>query len=459
MQTVDSTNFKSERIDSYCDLFSLHKQFPERYPFLLESVAHGTGQAQFDILFAFPGESLALESFEKLQRNNSHIQAPDFLTAFDQWWQSLKTPAQKSDLPFTGGWFVYLGYELAQQIEPRLQLTRTETDLPIAMATRIPAAIIRSHEQQCLFIIAENSHAELLGHMQKDIMLRTDSPASPKQIHATIQEEDSDVYIKAVERARRYIVDGDIFQANLSRLWEGTLEQGISPESLYENLRTHNPAPFSGFISINNASIISSSPERLVSVHNNIIETRPIAGTRPRSFDAKADMELQKELMSHPKEQAEHIMLIDLERNDLGRVCMPGTVNVNELMVLESYTHVHHIVSNVQGVLKKDIRPGDVIRAVFPGGTITGCPKVRCMEIIQELEHAERGPYTGSMGYINRDGSLDLNILIRTIVYNRGKLGIRAGAGIVADSVPEKELDETRAKAKGMLRALGVIDT
>ena len=187
-----------------------------------------------------------------------------------------------------------------------------------------------------------------------------------------------------------------------------------------------------------------------------IVETRPIAGTRPRDENQQSDEALAKELLSHPKEQAEHIMLIDLERNDLGRVCRPGTIEVNELMVLESWQHVHHIVSNVRGELDSNKSPVDVLRAVFPGGTITGCPKVRCMEILAEMEQQARGAYTGSLGYINNDGSMDFNILIRTMVREKeddnNKITFRAGGGIVSDSVAEKELEETRAKAKGLLK-------
>jgi anthranilate synthase component 1 len=200
--------------------------------------------------------------------------------------------------------------------------------------------------------------------------------------------------------------------------------------------------------------IISSSPERLLQVRDGVASTRPIAGTRPRSKDASTDEDLSTELFAHPKERAEHIMLIDLERNDLGRICEAGSVEVNELMVLESYAHVHHIVSNVQGRLREDVTPGQAIAAVFPGGTITGCPKVRCMEIISDLEQGSRGAYTGSFGYLNRDGSLDLNILIRTMVKDNDSVTFRAGSGIVADSDPAAELDETRAKAQGMLRAI-----
>jgi anthranilate synthase component 1 len=190
-------------------------------------------------------------------------------------------------------------------------------------------------------------------------------------------------------------------------------------------------------------------------VRDGVISTRPIAGTRRRGDSAADDEDLSSELFAHPKERAEHIMLIDLERNDLGRVCKAGTVDVDEMMVLESYAHVHHIVSNVRGDLRDEVTPGEAIAAVFPGGTITGCPKVRCMQIIDELEAAPRGAYTGSFGYLNRDGSMDLNILIRTMVKQGNQIRFRAGAGIVADSEPQAELDEARAKAEGMLRALG----
>jgi anthranilate synthase component I len=194
-----------------------------------------------------------------------------------------------------------------------------------------------------------------------------------------------------------------------------------------------------------------------VSVRERRVETRPIAGTRPRRGD---DALVTAELRANVKEQAEHVMLLDLERNDLGRVCVGGSVEVDEYMTIESYAHVHHIVSNVRGTAREDVLPGQVIRALFPGGTITGCPKVRCMEIIAELEGRPRGAYTGSLGYLGRDGSLDLNILIRTATVRalpeRGReLSILAGAGIVADSDPGRELEETRAKARGLVRALG----
>jgi anthranilate synthase component 1 len=257
-----------------------------------------------------------------------------------------------------------------------------------------------------------------------------------------------------VRRAIDYVRAGDVFQVNLSRLWTGKLRPGLSHAAIYDRLRKHNPSPFAGLATWGAQAIISSSPERLVEVQGRVVQTRPIAGTRPRGTSGLTDVVLSEELIAHPKERAEHIMLVDLERNDLSRVCVPGSVKVNENMVIESYAQVHHIVSNIRGQLYDDVFPGDVIRAVFPGGTITGCPKVRCMEIVAELERVGRGPYTGSMGYVNRDGDMDLNILIRTLVRDGEEVSLRAGAGIVADSIPERELEETRAKAGAIVLAL-----
>ncbi|HLF59277.1 MAG TPA: chorismate-binding protein, partial [Alphaproteobacteria bacterium] len=267
-------------------------------------------------------------------------------------------------------------------------------------------------------------------------------------------EEQGAIYLEGVRRVIDYVLAGDVFQVNLSRLWTGKLKPGLSHAAIYDRLRKRNPSPFAGLATLGERAIICSSPERLVEVEGRVVQTRPIAGTRPRGTSGLTDVALSEELIAHPKERAEHIMLVDLERNDLSRVCVPGSVKVNESMVIESYAQVHHIVSNIRGQLYDDVPPGDVIRAVFPGGTITGCPKVRCMEIIAELERVGRGPYTGSMGYVNRDGGMDLNILIRTLVREGDSISLRAGAGIVADSIPERELEETRAKAGAIVLAL-----
>lgn len=447
------------------DLLALHEAHPERYPSLLQSVAAGTAQARFDILFAFPGETLSLQLDGTLHRSDELLADNDFLQQLDCWWQRESSEEKvESSLPFGGGWFLYLGYELAAQVEKGLRLPEQgfATGLPVAFATRIPAAIIRDHQRQQSWLVAEEGDATLLDTMENDIAALSNM-VSVKQcdgrlLVTDLKEEEPSCYLSAVEKIKRYIVDGDVFQVNLSRAWQGEMAADVTTSDIYRSLCENNPAPFAGLACYQGYAVISSSPERLVSVSGHDIAVRPIAGTRPRSTEIDDDRALSEALMQHPKERAEHIMLIDLERNDLGRVCKPGSINVDELMVLESYTHVHHIVSNVCGTLRDATSPGDVIRAVFPGGTITGCPKVRCMEIIAELEQTTRGPYTGAMGYLNLNGDMDLNILIRTIVSDGKQVGLRAGAGIVADSIPDAELAETRFKARGLLRALGIND-
>jgi anthranilate synthase component 1 len=367
-------------------------------------------------------------------------------------------PGDGAGLPFYGGWFVYLGYELAGQIEPRLRLPAAGDGLPVAFATRFPGAVILDHVAERTLVVAEPGRHDVVETITRDIerLPHTVSVAMRDVGIACLDEEDPQRFLDAVARIHTYIVEGDVFQVNLSRGWRIGLQQPVVPDVLFNNLRIQNPAPFSGLACYGEVAIISSSPERLVTVRDGMVETRPIAGTRPRGQGVTDDAAVSGELLAHPKERAEHIMLIDLERNDLGRICAPGSIEVNELMALESYAHVHHIVSNVRGRLRPQITPGQVLGAVFPGGTITGCPKVRCMEIIAELEQTAREAYTGSMGYLNRDGSMDMNILIRTMVSHGRELVLRAGAGIVADSVAAAELEETRAKARGLLRALGL---
>ncbi len=273
-----------------------------------------------------------------------------------------------------------------------------------------------------------------------------------------IEEEDPARFLGAVARSLDCIAAGDVYQANLSRQWRIRARQPLDPVAIYERLRSTNPSPFAAVMRHGGFSVMSSSPERLLAIRGGMASTRPIAGTRPRGTSPERDAALIESLLANEKERAEHVMLIDLARNDLGRVCTGGSVRVDEYMSVETYAHVHHIVSNVSGRLREDVTPVQAIRALFPGGTITGCPKFRCMEIIAELEGAGRGGYTGSIGYLNRDGSCDLNILIRTLTAEDGNTAtFRAGAGIVADSNPALELAETLAKAKGLLRALQAV--
>lgn len=436
------------------DLLALHATQPERYPHLLSSAAIGA-KSRYDILFAFAGETLCLDQQGLNQPVAHQTDTQSFFEAMANWWQqeSINEP-NISDFPFVGGWYVYLSYEIAAEVEPALNLPADSSGLPIALATRFQTAIVIDHLTSLAYVVSEVGveHQARCELINQDC--RSAQPVQLKQVSASFNEEPAEVHLKNLERIHQYIVDGDIFQANLSRLWTVTLADSISDSELYLLLKLNNPSPFSCVSTLPGGSIVSSSPERLVSKKHQRIDTRPIAGTRPRASDEDTDQLLCDELIAHPKERAEHIMLLDLERNDLGRVCEPGSINVDELMKIESYQHVHHIVSNVTGQCREGVNPIEVIKAVFPGGTITGCPKVRCMEILAELEKTGRGAYTGSIGYINRNGDMDMNILIRTLVQTGQNISFRAGGGIVVDSQPEHELAETRAKAKGMINAL-----
>jgi anthranilate synthase component 1 len=445
------------------DPLRLIARFPDCYPGLLESSAPNgaaDGGNRFDILPIACGECLALDSHRQLSGPHAGTAtaagAAGFLDALESWWRALQIPPAAATplpaLPFSGGWLLYLGYELAAEIEPRVKFPPS-SDPVIALAIRTPAAWVRDRTGRRAWLVAEPGYEALLDRFERHVdALPGPTPAldGSYQIH----EEDPAQFLEAVRRSLEYIAAGDVYQANLSRLWQGRSSASLDPVAIYRRLRAANPSPFAAMLRHADFALMSSSPERLMSIQGNRVSTRPIAGTRPRGATPEQDAHIVRSLLGNEKERAEHVMLIDLERNDLGRVCVGGSVKVDEYMCVETYAHVHHIVSNVSGVLREAVSPIQVIRALFPGGTITGCPKVRCMEIIAELEGCGRGAYTGSVGYLNRDGGCDLNILIRTITAQGGAIRFRAGAGIVADSNAAAELAETRAKAKGLLRAL-----
>jgi anthranilate synthase component 1 len=434
---------------------------PARYPLLLDSAAGGP-LAAATVLLAAPRAALWLSADGRLGADGTAIEGEGFLGALERWWlrdRAAHATSPAASLPFAGGWALYLGYELAQEIEPRLALPRTP--LPwVAFALRTPCALIHELASGRVLAVAEAGAAAELERLEADARAAAHATEPPDTLEIRgVAEEEPQLFLARVARAQEYVRAGDIYQANLSRPWSVELA-GMRPgagaaAALYRRLRAANPAPFAALAQWRGLALLSSSPERLVRVVGRRIDTRPIAGTRPRSRLPGGDALEIPALAMHPKERAEHIMLVDLERNDLGRLCEPGSVRVDELMSIESYTHVHHIVSNVSGQLRGDVTPVGAVRAVFPGGTITGCPKFRCMQIIAELERVGRGAYTGSLGYLSLDGQLDLNILIRTMTLAGTALEFRAGAGIVADSDPERELEETRAKARGLLRALG----
>jgi anthranilate synthase component 1 len=441
---------------------------PQCFPVLLDSAAVGR-LSRYTILAAYPRETLWLDSRGGLHSSGgSALQQHGFLAALGHAWSSQSRPVGSDhgcELPFRGGWIVFLAYELAGEVEPHLRLPwpRSIDAGPSAFALRIPAGVIYDHVASQAWLFAEAQARELLGELEAALVSVSADATTPEAVSVPIAEEPAEHFRQRVEAALEHIAAGDIYQANLSRPWGGEFAGRRTPhsaaQSLYERLRSVNPAPFAALAQFQGWQLLSCSPERLVRVTGSHVETRPIAGTRPRSgIDERHAREVAG-LIEHPKERAEHVMLIDLERNDLGRICRAGTVRPDEFMAIESYAHVHHIVSNVCGELRPGLTPTDVLRAVFPGGTITGCPKFRCMQIIAELETQARGAYTGALGYINLDGSMDFNILIRTLTLQDGRVEFRTGAGVVADSDWQRELAETRAKARGILRGLGALAT
>lgn len=358
-------------------------------------------------------------------------------------------------LPFTGGWLGWLGYDLAWEIE-KLPYLKTDTlPFPVAYWYEPDCFAVLDHQEQILWLAATSSHEldslqDRLESSQSPPLLLSLSPPLPLSF-LTSQTD----YEDAVRQAKKYIQAGDIFQANLSLRFQ--TKTTADSWSIYRALQKINPSPFASYWRTPWGAVISCSPERLIQLQGNVAQTRPIAGTRSRGNTPELDRQLARELIANVKERAEHIMLVDLERNDLGRVCQWGSVEVDELLAIERYSHVMHLVSNVRGKLNRDRNAVDLIRSLFPGGTITGCPKVRCLEIIEELEPVRRNLFYGSCGYLDWRGNLDLNILIRTLLYTeRCMVYGQVGAGIVADSDPEKEWYESLNKAEAQLAALGL---
>ena len=380
---------------------------------------------------------------------------------------------QAPDLPpFFGGAVGYFSYDFARRLESLPPLAANDLNIPdmqFALYDLVTAVDHRTNRLQIMFCppmerFLGEAREKLYREGQDRVAeweARLKAPAPEREPVAVehlsfAPEQTKEAYLDRVGRAKAYIAAGDIYQANISHRFAADLpirhrsasERLRYEHALYRQLRRVNPSPFSGLLRFDDLSLISSSPERLVRLRGRRAEARPIAGTRPRGTNAEDDQRLVTELLASPKERAEHVMLVDLERNDLGRVCDFGSVRVDEFMAVEQYSHVSHIVSNVCGILRTDATPFDLIRATFPGGTITGVPKIRCMEIIEELEPVRRGPYTGSFGYIGWNGDLDLNIVIRTLVLTGPTAYLQVGAGIVADSDPAKEYEETLDKAQ-----------
>lgn len=437
--------------------------------FFLDSNAYNPPNQRFSYVGCDPFLELMLDQGRLKLRGQEKGSYParDFLPVMRRLLKKYRVPKNPKAPFFCGGAVGFLGYEAADLFDKIRFRRKPGPEIPRAWFGFFRDLIVYDHKLRKYYLIS-NSKIRLdflrkfIGGEQgqgKTIFLpagrkKIVSPAPEasfqfKQFKPDISRTEFETIVR---KARAYIVAGDIYQANLSQRFSFRFRG--SPLRLYDKLRQINPSPFSSFLSVGDLKIISSSPERLIQKRGSLCETRPIAGTRPRKKTGTSSSRLGRELLANEKERAEHIMLVDLERNDLGRVCDYKTVRVREMMLLEKYSHVLHIVSSITGRLQKGKDGLDLVRAMFPGGTITGCPKIRCMEIIDELEPVRRGIYTGSLGWIDFSGDLDLNIVIRTLVLHQNQGMFQVGAGIVHDSDPGREYEETLQKGEALAEAL-----
>jgi anthranilate synthase component 1 len=449
------------------------------FSFLLESVEGEEKIARYSFLATDP--ELVLESKDhnlQITRFNGKNKSTETVTIKDSPLTHLRNIMSKykfvniPGLPrFCGGMVGYIGYDTVRFFEKLPNKPKDDLKIPDLLLILAKTLVIFDHLNHrikvvhCVEIKDKASEADKRKAYQNalatidKLVIELKQPLVPdtiKEKPATVTKVKSNFtekqYCNIVEQGKKYIKAGDIIQVVLSQRFEVTLS--TDPFHVYRMLRALNPSPYMYYLHFGNVQIIGSSPELLVRCEDGVVETRPIAGTRKRGKNAEEDKALAKDLLADPKEKAEHIMLVDLGRNDLGRVCELGSVKISEFMNIEKYSHVMHIVSNVQGKLKKGQDAFDVLEATFPAGTVSGAPKIRAMEIIDELENVSRGPYAGCIGYFSFSGNFDSCITIRTIVASQGKTYIQAGAGIVADSDPKKEYEETQNKARAQILAI-----
>ena len=440
------------------------------FSYLLESVQGGErfGRYSFiglpaDTHISVRGKQVALH-----ERGHETIQAVDNPLDFISDYRARFKVAPLSGLPrFTGGLAGYFGYDTVRYIEHKLAQTQKPDTLGtpdiLLMLTEQLAVIDNLSGKLTLIVYADPAREdaypiarERLRELVGQLRLPVDIPFTPAAKREEAKSEFGEAAFKAaVEKSKRYIFDGDIMQVVLSQRMSQPFP--ASPLSLYRALRSINPSPYMFYYDMGDHHVVGSSPEILARLEGDTVTVRPIAGTRPRGKTAQKDAELAEELLADPKELAEHLMLIDLGRNDIGRVAERGTVKLTDKMVIERYSHVMHIVSNVEAKLKQGLGAMDVLKATFPAGTVSGAAKVRAMEIIDELEPSKRGIYAGAVGYLGFNGDMDVAIALRTAVVKDKTLYVQAGAGIVADSVPESEWMETQNKARAVLRAAEMV--
>ncbi|MBI5887959.1 MAG: anthranilate synthase component I [Deltaproteobacteria bacterium] len=439
--------------------------------FLLESVEGGEKWGRYSILGANPSAVLRSKGrrIEIIEDGVSREEEGDPLDALKRLTTRYKTAPIEGAPRFSGGAIGYMGYDVVRHIERLPDSAPRELDVYDLFFIFTDTFIVFDNVEHRIKVISnafinetsdlENEYAKAKGKIDAliEVLTAANVPSKTQGKAAAGTDEiksnfTRDGFCKAVEKAKEYIAAGDIIQTVLSQRFSAKLES--DPFDIYRALRVVNPSPYLFFLRLDDLTIAGSSPELLVRVDGDEVNVKPIAGTRKRGRDAEEDAELEAELLRDPKERAEHIMLVDLGRNDLGRICAAGTVEVDELMSVERYSHVMHIVSNVRGRLREGCSTFEALRSCFPAGTLTGAPKIRAMQIIEELEPSKRGVYGGAVGYFGYSGNMDMCIAIRTMVIKDGRIYVQAGAGIVADSVPEKEYEETQNKAMGVFKAI-----
>ncbi len=443
------------------------------YSYLFESVQGGEKWGRYSIIGLPARTVLRVRDHElTIERDGAVVEretVADPLEAVRRFQARYRVPAVAGLPRFTGGLVGYFGYETIRYIEPRLGAMHKPDAIgaPDILLLVSDEVVVFDNLKGKLYVVIHadpaTSDAYAAANERLDqLVARLNDPVTHAVAPAARAVDETDFvsafsqagFERAVERALEYIRAGDIMQVVLSQRL--TIPYTAAPLDLYRALRTLNPSPYMYFLDLADLHIVGSSPEILVRLEDGQVTVRPIAGTRPRGRDDAQDKRLEEELLADPKERAEHIMLVDLGRNDVGRVAKTGSVRVSDQMVIERYSHVMHIVSNVTGALRDGMDAIDVLRATFPAGTVSGAPKVRAMEIIEELEPTRRGIYAGAVGYLGWGGNMDTAIAIRTAVIKGGQLFIQAGAGIVADSIPRNEWDETMNKARAIFRAVAL---
>ncbi len=441
------------------------------YNFLLESAEQEERTGRYSFLGTSPelvirGRGKEVETYNTLTGESERVVTDSPMGIIDDTIARRRAPSYRELPGFTGGLIGYFSYDFVRQIERLPDISADRLGCPDFFFMLAGEMVVFDHFKRKVILVSNvnidnfPSSREAYEHgrenlnamkkmMEKPLFLvDSGKVASGKPFRSNFRRQK---FVQSVKKAKKYIVEGDIIQTVISQRWEKKLD--TEPFSIYRALRSVNPSPYMFYLEAGDVKLVGSSPEILVKLEGRKATVRPIAGTRPRGTSEKDENRLESELLKDEKERAEHIMLVDLGRNDLGRVCMPGSVKVTELMAIERYSHVVHLVSNVEGMLKPGRKATDLLMATFPAGTVTGAPKIRAMEIIEEIEPVKRGPYAGAAGYFSFQGNMDFCITIRTVFIKGDTVYLQAGAGIVADSVPEREYTETENKVRGLMEA------